>query len=399
MTRNRQILLVDTDIEHRGVLKQMLSTLPYAVVGEANYGVEASRLAVELRPDIALIHVEEPLAITLRNLEIIEQASPDTIPVVISSRGDAETARKAMLAGARGFIVSPCNAQLLDGVLTTAFNRRRVGVTPGVVPLRAPVAGSIITVFGPKGGIGKTTLATNLAISLKKRTTSRVALVDLDAYFGDVSVIMGMEASKSIVDVLAETEGQDVLNVEPFLVEHRSGVAVLGARHPGDVADPPDPDAIARVLKSLARTFDFVVVDTPGVFGPQVAAALDESSTVLLVTSADIASIKDARYSLDTLRNAGFDSDRMKLVVNHATRANSVTDSDVARTVNYEVSWVLPHDEAVPVSTQHGDPLVLSKPGARMAKKVDALAAYLGGAGVVASPRKRSWYRLFRRAS
>jgi len=399
MTRNRQILLVDTDIEHRGVLKQMLSTLPYAVVGEANYGVEASRLAVELRPDIALIHVEEPLAITLRNLEIIEQASPDTIPVVISSRGDAETARKAMLAGARGFIVSPCNAQLLDGVLTTAFNRRRVGVTPGVLPLRAPVAGSIITVFGPKGGIGKTTLATNLAISLKKRTTSRVALVDLDAYFGDVSVIMGMEASKSIVDVLAETEGQDVLNVEPFLVEHRSGVAVLGARHPGDVADPPDPDAIARVLKSLARTFDFVVVDTPGVFGPQVAAALDESSTVLLVTSADIASIKDARYSLDTLRNAGFDSDRMKLVVNHATRANSVTDSDVARTVNYEVSWVLPHDEAVPVSTQHGDPLVLSKPGARMAKKVDALAAYLGGAGVVASPRKRSWYRLFRRAS
>lgn len=399
MTRNRQILLVDSDVEHRGVLKQMLSTLPYAVVGEANYGVEASRLAVELRPDLALIHVEEPLSIALRNVEMIQQASPDTVPVVISSLGDAETARKAMLAGARGFILSPCNATTLDGVLTVAHNRRRTGETSGGGATGAPIAGTIITVFGPKGGIGKTTLATNLAIALRRHTASRVALVDLDAYFGDVAVIMGMEPSKSIVDVLAETSRDEFPRVEPFMVEHYSGVAVLGARHPGDVADPPDPEAIARVLKSLARTFDFVVVDTPGVFGPQVAAALDESSTVLLVTSADVASIKDARYSLDTLRGAGFDTDRLKLVVNHATRANSVTDADVARTVNYEVTWVLPHDPAVPVSTQRGDPLVLSNPGARMAKRVEALAAYLGGGGAGAVPAGRGWRRLFHRAS
>jgi pilus assembly protein CpaE len=135
-----------------------------------------------------------------------------------------------------------------------------------------------------------------------------------------------------------------------------------------------------------------VVVDTPGAFGPQVAAALDESTTVLLVTTVDIASIKDARFSLDTLRGAGFGEDRLKLIVNHATNANSVTAADVARTVNYEVSWVLPHDSAVPISTQHGDPLMLSNPKARMARKVDTLAAFLSGTTTVQDNSRRRFF-------
>lgn len=395
MTRNLQVLLVDMDSEHRAMIKQQLGNLPYAVVGEATYGVEASRLTMELHPDIVLVHIEEPLALAFRTLDAVQQADPATVPVVISKLGDAETARKAMLTGARGYIVSPCTAATLNDVLSTAHSRR-----PGTAnhqssdAAKAPTAGAIITVFGPKGGIGKTTLSTNLAIALRKHTSTRVALVDLDAYFGDVAVIMGMEPSASLLD-LAEAAPQDEFpDLAPYLSEHRSGVQVLAARHPGDVGAAPDPELIARVLKTLARSFDFVVVDTPGAFGPQVAAALDESTTVLLVTTVDIASIKDARFSLDTLRGAGFGEDRLKLVVNHATNANSVTAADVARTVNYEVSWVLPHDSAVPVSTQHGDPLMLSNPKAQMARKVDTLAAFLSGTTTVQDNSR--WRRFWR---
>lgn len=402
MTRNLQVLLVDMDPDHRAMIKQQLANLPYAIVGEANYGVEASRLAMELHPDIVLLHVEEPLALAFRTLEVVQQADPAAVPIVISKLGDADSARKAMLAGARGYIVSPCSEATLNDVLSTAHARRPVGaVVRPDEPSLAPVAGSIITVFGPKGGIGKTTLSTNLAIALKKHTSTRVVLVDIDAYFGDVAVMLGMDPERSLLDIIAESTAHDEFpKLESYLTEHRSGLQVLAARHPGDVGASPDPELIARILKTLARSFDFVVVDTPGAFGPQVAAALDESTTVLLVTTVDIASIKDARFSLDTLRGAGFGTDRLKLVVNHATNANSVTDADVARTVNYEVSWVLPHDSAVPISTQHGDPVMMSNPKALMARKVDSLASFLSGGG--ASPQGQDGSRrrgLFKRNS
>jgi pilus assembly protein CpaE len=235
------------DSEHRGMIKKQLVNLPYAIVGEANYGVEASRLAMELHPDIVLVHVEEPLALAFRTLDVIQQADPATVPVVISKLGDAETARKAMLAGARGYIVSPCTPTTLNDVLQTAHARRpSTGAAQSPQAAIAPAAGSIITVFGPKGGIGKTTLSTNLAIALRKHTSTRVALVDLDAYFGDVAVIMGMEPSASLLDLAEAAPLDEFPDLEPYLTEHRSGVQVLAARHPGDVGAPPDPELMAR---------------------------------------------------------------------------------------------------------------------------------------------------------
>src|SRR5437868_13898757 len=169
MGRNPPLLLVDANEDHRALLRQLIGALPYAVVGEANYGVEAARLASELQPDITLVHIEEPLALAFRTLEVVQEAAPGTVPIVISRRDDGETARKAMLFGARGYIVSPPSAAALDEVLSLAKARfdRTIAAVPGGGGLDAdgqPVrpttvaGGTVITVFGPKGGVGKTTL-------------------------------------------------------------------------------------------------------------------------------------------------------------------------------------------------------------------------------------------------
>jgi pilus assembly protein CpaE len=395
MGRNPPILLVDTNFDHRALLKQLLSNMPFAVVGEANYGVEAARLAGELQPDILLVHIEEPLALAFRTLEVLQEAAPLATPVVISRRSDGDTARKAMLAGARAYIVSPPTAGALEDVLTAARNRHlaqpRIGDYEGedgshIMRPTQLAGGTVITVFGPKGGVGKTTLATNLAISIRQQTHGSVVLVDVDADFGDVAVIMGMEPERTMRDLLRAYKDGEFPPIEQFLALHPTGVHVLAARHAEEVGMQPDPEAIATLLKQLTRKFDFVVVDTPGAFIPQVAAALDEATTVLLVTSADMSSIKDARLAITTLRNSGYNADRLKLIVNHATNANSVSDTDVARTVGYDVFWTLPHDRAVPESTQLGEPIVLSNPKARMAQRVLALGAYLSGAGPVEEP-------------
>ena len=394
MGKNQQVLLVDADVDHRAQLKGMLSGMAYAVVGEASYGVEAVRLASELRPEIVLLHVEEPLSLAFRTLESVQRILPSATPVVISRRTDAEIARKTMLAGARGFAISPATEAELDQVLTVARERHEALFRDETAGGEA-IAGSIITVFGPKGGVGKTTLSTNLAISLRRLTAARVAVVDLDSYFGDVAIMMGAEPERTLADLLEAMHRGLPANPKDFLTHHISGVDVLAAPRTADKGPQLGEADISRILRGLAITYDFVIVDTPGAFSPLVAAALDESALVLMVTSTDISSIKDARLSLDVLRESGFDDDRLKLIVNHATNANSVSEADIRYTVNYGIYWSVPHDRAVPVSTQHGVPIVLSHPRAPMSGRIEGLAESIAGPGVGSGHRPDSPSRRF----
>ncbi len=383
MGRNTQVLLIDTDTEHRDTLKRALAQRSLAVVGEAHYGVEASRLATALQPDVVLLHLREPFALSLRTLEAVQIAAPNATPIVVSRDAGSETVQKAMLAGARGYVISPVVPELLESTVVAARARHYAQLTRALTPASTviPVAGAVLTVFGPKGGVGKTTLAANLALSIARQTKAPVALVDADVQFGDVALSMGLDAPRTLADLLEAIARGETPDVRSYLVSHPMGVEVLAARHRHELSTPPDPDAIAAVLRELAQSFDFVVVDTPGTYSSAVAAALDESTTVLLVTSSDMASVKDARMAVETLRRDGFSEDRFKLVVNHATNANSVTEADIARTVGCDIFWSIPHDRAVPVSTQRGEPLVLADPEAKMAKRVQAMAALIGGAG------------------
>lgn len=382
MGRNTQVLLVDADPDHREMLKRALTQRSMAVVGEAHYGVEASRLAAALQPDVVLVHLREPFALSLRTLEAVQTAAPSATPIVVSKDLGPQIVQKAMLAGARGFVGSPVVAEALESTIIVARERHRALLDRALASSAVtPVAGAVLTVFGPKGGVGKTTLAANLALSIARQTSAPVALVDADVQFGDVALSMGLEAQRTLGDLLDAMSRGETPDVRAYLTRHPVGVDVLAARHRHDLTPSADPEAIASVLRELAQSFDFVVVDTPGTYSSAVAAALDESTTVLVITSADMASVKDARMAVSALRREGFSEDRLKLVVNHATNANSVTEADIAKTVGCEVFWSIPHDRAVPVSTQRGEPLVLADPEAKMAKRVRAMAALIGGAG------------------
>lgn len=383
MAQHFRILLVDPNLEHRLQLRHLLDKLSMMLVGEAEYGIKAARRAAETQPDIVLVHIEEPLELAMHTLDVIQQAAPHATLVAVSRHDDSNTVQSAMLAGARGFVVTPTTAEVLDRTLQAARQRHGDLMQRALSPDRVDpkrVAGTVLTFFGPKGGVGRTTLAVNLAIALASRTHARVALVDTDAYFGDVAIMMGIEVDSNLPDLLdALSAGRDV-DVDSYFTRHASGVNVLPARHSGNVLGTVDPEALATLLRQLAASFDFVIVDTSGAFGPQVAAALDESTTVFLVTSADMASVKDARIALRALHGEGFDRNRLKLLINRATNAKSVSDRDIARTTSHEVFWAFAHDREVPRSTQRGEPLVVWRPRARMSRQITALAAHLAGA-------------------
>ena len=256
--------------------------------------------------------------------------------------------------------------------------------------------GTVVTIFGAKGGIGKTTIATNLATALVHTTQANVVLVDMDTRFGDVAIMMDIAVERSIADLGRHIDELDRESIKESLARHHTGVSILPAPlHPTEWRNLT-PQHIEKIIDLLAQGHDYVVIDTPGTFNEIIAATLELGDLILLVTSMDIASIKDTALALEMLRAADVSEDKVKLIINHSTSANTLREEDVERVLEYRVTWRIPHDYNVATSNQLGIPIVIAKPYARVSRAITDMAYALSGA-----PRERKGFleRFLGRAS
>lgn len=380
MARNPEIVTIDPDLSSRAETKRAIQLAHFQTIGESGYGVEAVTVAKENPPDVFIISVEEPVALALQTIEQLADACPNAPTIVYSSLTDAQSVRRSMVAGARDYIVKPLKPEELSravyGVLEQE-EKKRLRSEGG--PTEVTGRGTVITVFGAKGGIGKTTISTNLATTLAKITGASVCLLDMDTRFGDVAIMMDIAVEASIADVARKIDEIDRDKIKDYLVKHYSGVNILPAPlHPTEWRNMT-PQHIEKIVELVAQTHDYVVIDTPGTFNELIAATLELANLILLVTSMDIASIKDTALALEMLRAAGVSEDKVKLTINHSTAANSLREEDVARVLEYDVFWRIPHDLSVASSTQLGQPIVIAKPYARVSRSIIDLAHALTG--------------------
>jgi pilus assembly protein CpaE len=380
MARTPEAVIIDPDLGTRADIKRALMLAHFTVSGEAGYGIEAVTVAREQVPDVFVVSVEEPVARALQTIESLGDALPDTPTIVYSSLADAASVRRAMVAGARDYIIKPVKPEDLTRAIYGVMEqeeRRRMRVS-GERP-EAPARGTVITVFGAKGGIGKTTISTNLATALVRATSSTVVLVDMDTRFGDVAIMMDVAVEQSIADLARRIDEIDRDTVRDYLVRHHSGVLILPAPlHPTEWRNVT-PQQITKIINLLAQSHDYVIIDTPGTFNEIVAATLECAGLIMLVTSMDIASIKDTALALEMLQSAAVSEDKVKLMINHSTAANTLREEDVERVLEYRVFWRIPHDLNVATSTQLGQPVVITKPYARVSRSISDLAAALSG--------------------
>jgi pilus assembly protein CpaE len=266
--------------------------------------------------------------------------------------------------------------------------------------------GTMICVLGLKGGSGKTLTAANLAVALAG-AGHRVTIVDLDLQFGDVGLALGLSPDRTVYDLLSSGGSLDTEKVEDFLAVHPSGARALLAPARPDQAGMITSDFLRDVYAVLLDVNDFVIIDTPPSFTPQVIAAVDSSTEVCVVAMLDALSLKNTKLGLETLERMNFDIKKIRLVLNRADSSVGIGRDDVVAIVGAKPDVFVPSDRSVTRSINRGEPIVLEHRRSEAAKAFQGLAElYIDdarAAGALAEsptepPGKRR-RRLFRRAS
>ncbi|MDX6657347.1 MAG: pilus assembly protein CpaE [Solirubrobacteraceae bacterium] len=332
-------------------------------------------------------------------------AERPTRPVVVVDAGSANGfVGKAFDAGAADLVtVDPAGNGRLGHDINFALQKaiaRAAGVTAAATASGKRATGDMIAVLGPKGGTGKTLTSCNLAAGLAAGGAT-VILVDLDLQFGDVGLALGLAPERTIYDLAVSGGTMDAEKVSDFLTTHESGVRALLAPRRPDHAGAVEVEFARSLFDTLREMADFVIVDTPPGFTPEVIAAIDRSSAICLVAMLDALSLKNSKLALETLDLMGYDRSRVKIVLNRADSRVGVTADDVTKLLGQAPDVFVPSHRDITRSVNEATPIVMSGGNAEARRAFQSLAgSYAAGGSTPAesakAPRRRR--RLFRRA-
>jgi pilus assembly protein CpaE len=358
-------VIIDQEPEIRGDLRKALTASGFLVTGEAGFGSEAIELVKGMRPEVVMVAVAEPIPRAIQMMEAIASAVPRSAVVAYSSLSDNRSIRAAMLAGAADYLVTPIpQDELLSSLQSVlAHKERRRQRLLGEAAER-PTTGRVVTVFGAKGGIGKTTIATNLAVVVAQKTHQSVVLVDLDPRFGDVGVALDISPDWSIADLVLPEEEIDRELVESCLCTHESGVKVLAAPMHPTLWRTVQPSHVERVLSLLAQTYDCIILDTPGTFNDVVDVALKRATDVLLVTTPQPTSVKDSLLAIKMMQSGGSNPGKLNLVLNMTSDAIETTPEEIGRALGWKVAWTIPYDPDAAFAAAQGFLVDMTQGGA-----------------------------------
>ncbi|SDY67846.1 pilus assembly protein CpaE [Modestobacter sp. DSM 44400] len=344
-------------------------------------------------PEVLVIGPEAAAAEVLGLAARLDVQCPG-ISVVLLARPEPELCQAAMRAGIRDLLDPGADVDeiraALDRAAHAAAGRRRV-LRPADDTSR--YTGRVITVASPKGGVGKTTIATNLAVGLTSSAPQSTVLVDLDVQFGDVASALGLVPEYTLPDAVHGPASQDTMVLKTFLTQHPSGLyAVCGSESPA-AGDTVTGEDVSRLLASLAREFRYVVVDTAPGLSEQTLAALDRATDVVMLSSMDVPGVRGLRKELDVLRELCMIPAGRHVVMNFADPKGGLSVRDVETAIGTGVDVVLPRSSAVPPSTNQGVPLLENGGRDPMTRELRRLVSRFAATPLVGSSRYRAKHR------
>jgi pilus assembly protein CpaE len=333
----------------------------------ADAAVVLKQLPEDAVLEVFVVDCTEPDSAGLQLARGLHQHCPKLIVILVSSQG-SELALAALRAGAHDIVDPEEDPAELERVLERAVEAARIRRADAAPANAAAIedaaasaasSGRLISVVSPKGGVGKTTVATNLAVGLARVAPRATVLVDLDMQFGDVASGLNLDPEYHLPSVVHGPASRDSMVLKTFLTLHETGLYVVCAPESPAAGDSVTPADVSRLVRTLAAEFSYVVVDTAPGLSEHTLAAMDESSDLVLLTSMDVPGVRGLRKELDTLSELGMHSNRA-VVLNFCDARVGLSRSDIEATIGTTVDVMLPRSKAAPMSVNLGVPLLQS---------------------------------------
>jgi len=378
VSKIRVLIADDVAATRENIFKLMEFHSEIEIVGQAGTGKEALNQARVLRPDIILMDINMPEMDGIEAAERLAVEAPETSIIIMSVQGEQEYLRRAMMAGAKNYLTKPFTGDELVGAIKQAYSRDQkvresVRTAAGIKP-----AGKIISIFSSKGGVGKTTIATNLAVALAQGSAKRVAIIDLDLQFGDVALFLNVLPRTTIADAILDIDHLDEATMESYMTRYNECLQVLAAPLRPEQAEGIKGPHVGALLGRLRSLYDYILIDTAPNFDDTTIAALDASDQVLVIAALDLPTVKNIKIGLEIMQSLGYDEGKVQLVLNRANSEGGLTTNEVEGSLRQRFLMTIPSDgKTVVNSVNKGIPFVVTHPETLTAQRIFLLAAKL----------------------
>lgn len=312
-------------------------------------------------PEVIILGPGLELDDSLKHASLLDLQFPE-ISVVLAAEQNESLVLAAMRSGVRDILSPAADSDsirvMVERASLAAAGRRR-GLAPNAVETPSPTSGGrIIAVMSPKGGVGKTTIATNLAVGLGAVAPMGVVIVDLDLQFGDVASGLLLHPERTITDAVLGPASQDSMVLKTYLNVHPASIYALCAPHNPVEMDRISAQHVSNLIEQLRHEFQYVVIDTAPGLGEHVLAALENATDAVWVCGMDIPSIRGLQTGLQILEELQLLPQYRHVVLNMADRKSGLSHADVEATIRVPVDVAIPRSRTLPYSTNKGVPLL-----------------------------------------
>jgi len=370
------VLLISKMERNIGLLKRMIDDEEIFVIGESIGGSLALDKIENTSPDIIIMTMGAGDTDVLNLAERIILHRPRTFVILAAENLDVEMMQSAVKVGCHNITELPSSSKEFCDYIKSVYNNEKIRLKSLNEKENLLWSSTVITVFGAKGGLGKSTIAANLAVKLAEKR-KKVALVDLDLQFGDLNIFLDIEPKETITELVQEVITPNIDSVRSYMTVHSSGVHVLCAPRSPEYAELVSPERVLSLLSLLRSYYDYVIIDTAPSFSEVNITAIESSSLIFFVTGLDISILKNSKLSISLLESLQ-QTDKVRVIVNRAVDMSSITINDVQKIIGYPIWAKIPSDYKVAVNAlNRGIPFVTSSSASKLSQSISDLADIL----------------------
>ena len=371
-----KLLIADSKEDWLNNVKRMLINMDdVCIVGEARNGQEALDKAKELQPHIVLLDIDLEGIDGLKVTEILSKDNQNIQAIIMSVKSSPEYFRQAMKSGAKDYLIEPFSNQDLSDAIHNVFNK---WLKDKAELFSEDNNAKVITFFATKGGVGRTTLAVNLAAALAAKG-KRPLLIDASLQFGDVALTLDLHPKCTINDVIEKDEFTPD-GIERRITKHACGLEVLAAPKEPALAEAVNSKHIQQIIDAIKPLYQFIIIDMPATITEKELAILDKTSLLFLVATLEITSLKNTKSLLKTLQDINYDISKIKIILNKDMPDVGIDKASLEAGLGIPVYATIPMDSIlVQVSLNKGESFVLKSPASLISRTIIDVAEKLIG--------------------